>query len=66
MMQRGRAEGAPENERRCGMRCGRKATGFKAVAFGAGLVLALCLPAKALIVVLALMLIVCGIVLAFR
>lgn len=48
------------------MRCRGRSGGWKAVAFGAGLFLALCLPAKALIVILSLTLIVCGLVLAFR
>ena len=40
--------------------------GFKAAAFGAGLFLALCLPAKTLVVLLAIVIIVCGIVLSLR
>lgn len=48
------------------MRCRRNAKGWKAAAFGAGLFLALCLPSKALVIVLSLTLIACGLVLAFR
>ncbi|MBR1811292.1 MAG: hypothetical protein IJ766_06565 [Clostridia bacterium] len=44
----------------------KKSHGWKAAAFGAGLFLALCLPAKYLVVVLAAMIIVCGILLAVR
>ena len=46
-----------------GRRCAR---GWWAAAFGVGLLLALCLPAKALVVLLAAVVAVCGVFLALR
>ena len=40
--------------------------GWWAAAFGLGLLLALCLPAKALVVLLAAVVAVCGVILALR
>ena len=48
------------------MRCKKNVGGKIAVAFGIGLFLALCLPSKALIILLSLLLITCGIVLVCR
>ena len=48
------------------MRCKKKIGGKIAAAFGIGQFLAFCLPSKALIILLALLLITCGAVLALK